>query len=150
MIQICRLYKKYVANSLPLEKKNSARCLLRTEWLMKRSQSKAQIRNIQRYEALIMDVQVFHKCIIYVIIIVTLIMVLKQHNQQSIPTTSINSWIINCSVKSSSNNISNENINTHVSVVFKTKRKLKCQNKVFLKYDFSENTSFYVFITEII
>ena len=59
-------------------------------------------------------------------------------------------WIINYHVKSSSNNLSNENINIDVSVVFKTKRGLKCQNELFLKYNFSENTSFYVFITEII
>ena len=44
----------------------------------------------------------------------------------------------------------NENINTGVSVVFKTKRELKCQNELFLKYHFSGNTSVYVFITEII
>ena len=43
-------------------------------------------------------------------------------------------WIVNYSVKSSSNNLSNENINTGVSVVFKTKRELKCQNELFLKY----------------
>ena len=30
-------------------------------------------------------------------------------------------------------NLSNENINTGVSVVFKTKRELKCQNELFLK-----------------
>ena len=53
-------------------------------------------------------------------------------------------------VKSQSNNLSNENINTDVSVVFKTKRELKCQNELFLKYNFSGNTSVYVFITEII
>ena len=50
-------------------------------------------------------------------------------------------WIINYYVKSSSNNLSNENINTGVSVVFKTKRELKCQNELFLKYHFSGNTS---------
>ena len=59
-------------------------------------------------------------------------------------------WIINYYVKSQSNNLSNENINTGVSVVFKTKRELKCQNELFLKYHFSGNTSLYVFITEII
>ena len=59
-------------------------------------------------------------------------------------------WIVNYSVKSSSNNLSNENINTGVSVVFKTKRELKCQNELFLKYHFSGNTSLYVFIAEII
>ena len=30
------------------------------------------------------------------------------------------------------------------------KRELKCQNELFLKYHFSENTSLYVLITEII
>ena len=59
-------------------------------------------------------------------------------------------WIINHSVKSSSNNLSNENINTGVSGVFKTKRKLECQNQLFLKFHFFGNTSFHVFITEII
>ena len=49
-----------------------------------------------------------------------------------------------------SNNLSNENINNGVSAVFKTKRELKCQNELFLKYHFSGNTSVYVFITEII
>ena len=55
-----------------------------------------------------------------------------------------------------SNKLSNENINTGVSVVFKTKRELKCQDKLFFKYHFSRNTSLYVhkdtyvFITEII
>ena len=39
-------------------------------------------------------------------------------------------WIINYDVKSSSNNLSNENINTSVSVVFKTKHELKCQNEL--------------------
>ena len=34
-----------------------------------------------------------------------------------------------------------ENINAGVSVVFKTKRELKCQNDLFLKYHFSGNTS---------
>ena len=47
---------------------------------------------------------------------------------------------INDFVKSLSNNLSNENTNTGVSVVFKT----KCQNEIFLKYNFSWNTSFYV------
>ena len=37
-------------------------------------------------------------------------------------------------------NLSNENINTGVSVVFKTKCELKCQNELFLKYHFSGNT----------
>ena len=37
--------------------------------------------------------------------------------------------------------LSNENINTGVSVVFKTKHELKCQNKLFFKYHFSGNTS---------
>ena len=59
-------------------------------------------------------------------------------------------WIINYCVKSSSNNHSNENINTGVSVVFKTKIELKWQNELFLKYHFSGNTSLYVFITDII
>ena len=40
--------------------------------------------------------------------------------------------------------------NTCVFVVFETKRELKCQNELFLKYHFSGNTSLYVFITEII
>ena len=53
-------------------------------------------------------------------------------------------------VKSLSNNLSNENINTDVSVVFKTKCELKCQNELFLKYHLAGNTSFYVFITETI
>ena len=49
-----------------------------------------------------------------------------------------------------SNNLSNENINTGVSVVFKTEHELKCQNELFLKYHFSGHTSLYVFLTEII
>ena len=40
-----------------------------------------------------------------------------------------------------SNKLSNENINTGVSVVFKTKRELKCQDKLFLRYHFTRNTS---------
>ena len=40
--------------------------------------------------------------------------------------------------------------NTCVFVVFKTKRELKCQNELFLKYNFSGNTSLYAFITDII
>ena len=59
-------------------------------------------------------------------------------------------WIVNYSVKSSSNNLSNENINTGVFVVFKTKPEWKCQNELLLKYNFSGNTSFYLCITEII
>ena len=59
-------------------------------------------------------------------------------------------WIINYYIKSLSNNLSNENIKTGVSVVFKTKRELKCQNELFLKYHFSGNTSVSFFITEII
>ena len=59
-------------------------------------------------------------------------------------------WIVNYYVKSSSKNLSNENINTGVSVVFKTKRELKRQNELFLKYHFSGNTSVYVIITELI
>ena len=47
-------------------------------------------------------------------------------------------------------NLSNENINIDVSVVFKKKRELKCQNEPFLKYHYSGNTSLNVFITEII
>ena len=47
-------------------------------------------------------------------------------------------------------NLSNENINIGVSVVFKSECELKCQNEVCLKYDFSGNTSLYVSITEII
>ena len=50
-------------------------------------------------------------------------------------------WIVNYYIKSSSNNLSNENINTVVSVVFKTKHELKCQNELFLKYHFSGNIS---------
>ena len=38
-------------------------------------------------------------------------------------------------------NLSNENINTGVSVVFKIKQELKCQNELFSKYHFSGNTS---------
>ena len=44
----------------------------------------------------------------------------------------------------------NENINIGASVVFKTKCELKCLNELFLKYHFSGNTSFYVFIIEIV
>ena len=43
---------------------------------------------------------------------------------------------------------SNENINTDVFVVFKTKHESKCQNEPFLKCHFSGNTSLNVFITE--
>ena len=50
-------------------------------------------------------------------------------------------WILNYYAKSSSNNLSSENINTGFSVVFKTKCELKCQNELFLKYHFSGNTS---------
>ena len=59
-------------------------------------------------------------------------------------------WIVNYYVKSLSKNLSNENKNTGVSVVFKTKRELKCQNELFLLYHFSGNTERLVFITEII
>ena len=59
-------------------------------------------------------------------------------------------WIVNYHVKSQSNNLSNENINTGVSVVLQTKRKLKCQNELFLKYNFFGNTKIYVIISEII
>ena len=59
-------------------------------------------------------------------------------------------WNVNNYVKCSSNNLSNENINTGVSVVFKTKHELKCQNELFKKKHFSGDTSVYVFITEII
>ena len=51
-------------------------------------------------------------------------------------------WIFNYSFKSAAKIFSNENINTGVYVVFKTKRELICQNKLFLKYHF--------FITKII
>jgi hypothetical protein len=62
----------------------------------------------------------------------------------SLSTTSI----MNCQLlrQKLSNNLSNEIINTGVSVVFKTKSELKCQNELFLKYHFSGNTSVYVFI----
>ena len=53
-------------------------------------------------------------------------------------------WIVNYYIKSSPNNLSNENINNGVSVVFKTKRELKCQNHC------SGNASIYVFISDII
>ena len=46
--------------------------------------------------------------------------------------------------------LSNENINTDVSVVFKTNRELKCQTELLLNYHFSGNTILYVFIAEII
>ena len=59
-------------------------------------------------------------------------------------------WIFNYHVKSWSNNLSYENINTGVSVVFKIKCELKCQNELSLEYYFSGNTSVYFFITEII
>ena len=39
--------------------------------------------------------------------------------------------------------LSNENVNTGVSVVLKTKCELKCQNELFLKYHFSVNTSMF-------
>ena len=48
------------------------------------------------------------------------------------------------------NNLSSENKNTGISVVFKKKHELKCQNGLFLKYYFSGNASVYGFITEII
>ena len=53
--------------------------------------------------------------------------------------------IVNYSVKSSSNNLSYENINIGVSVVFKTKHELKCQNELYLKYLFSGNTRGFFF-----
>ena len=40
-------------------------------------------------------------------------------------------WNVNYYVKRSSNNLCNEKINTGVSVVFKTKHELKCQNECF-------------------
>lgn len=43
-----------------------------------------------------------------------------------------------------------KNMNSGVSVVFKTKSELKCQNELFLKYHFTGNTSVSGFITEII
>ena len=46
--------------------------------------------------------------------------------------------------------ISVRKTNSGVFVLFKTKRELKCQNELFVKYHFYENTSYYVFITEII
>jgi hypothetical protein len=46
--------------------------------------------------------------------------------------------------------VTNENINTGVSVVMKTKNELKCQNELFLKHHFSGNNSIYAYITEII
>jgi hypothetical protein len=46
--------------------------------------------------------------------------------------------------------LSNENINTGVSVVFKTKHELKYQKKLFLIHHSSGDTMFYIFITEII
>ena len=59
-------------------------------------------------------------------------------------------WIINYYVKNLSNNLSNENINNSVSVVFKTQWELKCKNELFSTNHFSENTSVYVFLTKII
>ena len=40
-------------------------------------------------------------------------------------------WIVNYHVKSQSKNLSDENINAGVSMIFKTKSELKCQNKKF-------------------
>ena len=45
-------------------------------------------------------------------------------------------WIVNYSVKSSLNNLSNENINTGVSVVFKTKGELRFKNELFLWFHY--------------
>ena len=60
-------------------------------------------------------------------------------------------WIINCYIKSSSNKLSNENINTgvsDVSDVFKTKRELKYQNELFLKFWYFFMRQFRVTILE--
>ena len=73
---------------------------------------------------------------------------LKVTKKQSLFTTSIIDRQL--LVKSSSNNLSNENINTGGSFVFKTKRELKCQNELLFECNFPGNTSFYAFITEII
>ena len=51
-------------------------------------------------------------------------------------------WIVNYSVKSSSNNLSNENINTGVSVVFKTKHELKRHNELFFFHYWDYFTKF--------
>ena len=53
-------------------------------------------------------------------------------------------------IKSKVIQIISVNENTGVSVAFRTKRELECQNELFLKYHFSGNASLYVFITEII
>ena len=45
-------------------------------------------------------------------------------------------------IESWSNNFSNENISTGVSVVFKTKHEWKYQNELFLKHHFSGNNVF--------
>ena len=50
--------------------------------------------------------------------------------------------------KASQKTIGNENTKTGVSVVFKKKHESKCRNELFLKHNFSGNTSTYVFITE--
>ena len=44
-------------------------------------------------------------------------------------------YYVNYRSSNSSNYLSNENINTCVSVVFKTKCELKCQNELFLNYN---------------
>ena len=59
--------------------------------------------------------------------------------------------IIDCQLlRQKSNNLSNENINTGVSVVFKTKSELKFQNELILQYHFPGSSSLNVFNTEII
>ena len=67
--------------------------------------------------------------------------------RQSLSTMSImdcQSW------RQKSNNLSNENINTGISVVFKTKSELKFQNELILQYHFPGSSSLNVFNTEII
>ena len=54
-------------------------------------------------------------------------------------------WIVNYHVKRQSNDICNENINTGVSVVFKTKCELKCQNEQFFVNIISLETPVFMF-----
>ena len=67
----------------------------------------------------------------------------EDFNQQRVDSEPVKYCVI-----SYSNDLSNENMYTGVSVVFKTKHESKCQNELISKYHFSGNTSLYVFITE--
>ena len=59
------------------------------------------------------------------------ILFIKENSQVFFYYVTCQLWIVNYYIISQSNNLSNENINTDVSVVFKTKYESKCQNELF-------------------